>query len=284
MTLIRVRMSDEWADFTLFVVLLLPVAALYGLALAGSAGNERLEPWQSSFLVTAVLVMPVMLERLAAVLGVDDPIRASGTMFWVLGLTALAAGYAGRSLGSSINVLLSALAGAGSVLFLADWVGDNPGIGTFRNTLALLAIAFCVLAFLLRGREDASNYLAASAGVAAVGAGVIGSSTSLLSLIPFFPFGEGAPSNGWEAFLLISCLGLIAYTASRRYRATGYIAAVGLLLFVLIVGRQAERTGFLGLVTRHTISGWPITLSILGAVAVAASLLGPRIAGRSAAD
>ena len=122
-----------------------------------------------------------------------------------------------------------------------------------------------------------SNYLVAAAGVGAVGAGVIGSSSSLLASIPLLSIGEDRPSDGWEAFLLLSCLALVAYTAARRYRATGYIATVGLIFFVLIVGQQAEHVGFLGLVTRHTIAGWPVALTIAGLVALCASILGPRM-------
>jgi hypothetical protein len=280
MTLIRVRMSDDWADFSLFLVLMAPVAVLYGLAMLGSRVSERLAAWQSAFLVTAVLLTPLMLERVAAVLGVEDPFTKSGAMFWILGLTALAAGFAAR-LGSSINILLSALATAGAVLFFADWVGDHPGVGTFRNTLALVAAAFAIVAFVLRKRPEESNYLVAAAGVGAVGAGVIGSSSSLLASIPLLSIGGDRPSDGWEAFLLLSCLALVAYTAARHYRATGYIAAVGLAFFVLIVGQQAEHVGFLGLVTRHTIAGWPVALTIAGLVALCASILGPRL-GRPA--
>ena len=209
-------------------------------------------------------------------LGVEDPFTKSGTMFWILGLTALAAGFAAR-LGSSIQILLSALATAGAVLFFADWVGDHPGVGTFRNTLALVAVAFVVAAYALRKRPDESNYLVAAAGVGAVGAGVIGSSSSLLASIPLLSIGDDRPSDGWEAFLLVSCLALVAYTAARSYRATGYIAAVGLASFVLIVGQQAEHVGFLGLVSRHTVAGWPVALTIAGLVALCASILGPRL-------
>jgi hypothetical protein len=259
------------------------VAALYGLALLGSRVSDRLEAWQSAFLVTAVLLTPLMLERVAAVLGVEDPFTKSGTMFWILGLTALAAGFAAR-LGSSIQILLSALATAGAVLFFADWVGDHPGVGTFRNTLALVALAFAIAAFALRKRPDESNYLVAAAGVGAVGAGVIGSSSSLLASIPLLSIGDDRPSDGWEGFLLLSCLALVAYTAARSYRATGYIAAVGLAFFVLIVGQQAEHVGFLGLVSRHTVAGWPVALTIAGLVALCVSILGPRLARPASAQ
>jgi hypothetical protein len=163
------------------------------------------------------------------------------------------------------------------VLFFADWVGDHPGVGTLRNTLALIAAAFVIVAFALRKRAEDSNYLVAAAGVGAVGAGVIGSSSSLLESIPLLSIGGARPSDRWEAFLLLSCLALIAYTAARRYRATGYIATVGLAFFVLIVGEQAEHVGFLGFVTRHTIAGWPIALTIVGLVALCLSVFGPRL-------
>lgn len=282
MALIRLRMSDEWDSFPLFLVLAVPFLILYGLALTGSRASEGLQAWQSAFLATAVLLMPLMLERLAAVFGVEDPFTKSGTMFWVLAVTAAAAVFGARGLGSSINVLLGALAAGVAALFLVDWIGSDPGVSTFRNTLAVVAATFALLTFWLRRQTEESGYLACAAGIAAVGAGAIGSIGSLLASIPFLSIGEARPSNGWEAFLLASSLALIAYTTARRYRATGYIAAIGLLFFIVIVGQESEGAGFFGLVRQHTVAGWPIALAIVGLLALAASLAGPRIGGAAA--
>jgi hypothetical protein len=271
MVLIFVRKDGDWAAFPLLLVLAVPCAVLLGLGTQGVGGAQGLSAWQSTYLVTGVLLLLLTLLQLAVVLGVDDPLDSAGTEVWVFTLTAAAAGYLAVNLDSRVNMLLGALAIAVAGLSLIDWIGSDPGVKTFRWVLIVEAVIFLAAAMNMREESpDHSNYLMDAAGVTAVLAGSLeyltGGLTGFFGGLVGTESSGGGQGNFWEFFLLAVSLALIAHSGVSRNRGTGYIGFVGLLLFAFIVGAS------------DSLGGWPIILTIVGALAVAASSVGGQVA------
>ena len=83
------RMGGSWAAFPLLLVLAIPCAILFVLALApGSGGAQigtrpdgRLAPWQTAFLLFGLGLLAASIVQLTEVLGKDDP--GTGTATWI---------------------------------------------------------------------------------------------------------------------------------------------------------------------------------------------------------
>ncbi len=275
MLLIFTRKSEPWANFPLLLVLAAPCVLLLGLALTGAQEGAGLSGWQSTFLVTGIILLLLTLIQLARVLGVDQPLQSShsGAPVWTFGIAAATAMMLSLRFDSRVNMLLGALLAAFAGLSLVDWIGSNPGYKTFRWVLIVEAIVFLAVATQMRAeRPDQANYLVDAAGVTAVLAGSIGYLASAVSgaLAAAFAGGTtsaGGQGNGWELFLLVVSLLLIAYTAWQNYRGSAYIGFVGLLLFTLTVSGSTS------------LWAWPLILAIGGALAVAASMVGAEAPG-----
>ena len=144
LVLVRKSGHHEWGDFVRLLVVLVPAATLYLLALGGSegAGGERdARPWQSVLMVAAILLVPVVLARVPRLVGANTGHVLYGA--GVFALTALFAGYAARRARVSYAALLAGL----SLLlaWLLVWESPRPSIGQHLSLAAPLAAAVLLL-------------------------------------------------------------------------------------------------------------------------------------------
>jgi hypothetical protein len=265
--------KSGWSDWAVLVVLLLPCVLLYGLALAGRRRAPGLQGWQSAFYAFAVLLLPLVLVQFVSAVGGDTSSRLN--VAWILGLSAAVAVVTALRARAWWQMLVGGVYALGA--WLAFWaeVLDDPSADTFRWLLILFAalLLLAALAVGRRGRAGASD-LVTAAGVAAVLAGAV----SLAGLNPntFTDVVTGdavRPTQGWNIYLLLVSLALIAYGARSRTRGPSYVGAVGLALFIGLAGTDV--VGRLKGETGDGVAGWPLILLLGGAALLALSFLAP---------
>ncbi len=74
-------------------------------------------------------------------------------------------------------------------------------------------------------------------------------------------------SFGWDVYLLVVSLALVWVGSRLRARGLGYVGGAGLLAFVISVGAQITRIES-GPAPSSSLSGWPLVLLGLGAIAL----------------
>jgi hypothetical protein len=279
--------QDKWAAFPLFVVVALPAAYLYA-ALLTTPRTGQLRPWQVVHSVFGLLLVPVALRELVIVVG-GSP-GASLNTFWIFGVTAALAFYAGAVVGVRVQLLLGSIASivAWSALWdalLADGIGAHFGV--WRGLLGLFSIFLLAGALYLWRTNPGGDRVAASAtqpagdlslwkaselvtgaGIAAVVATGLGiaSYTKLLG-----PVGANITpietTNAWDILLLIVSLGLVAIGSQIGTRGPVYVGAIGLVLFLVIAGLDLNATH----PNPFKLGVWPWVLLALGAIALGLS-------------
>jgi hypothetical protein len=268
-----------WSDGALFVVLAVPFVVLYGLGMAGRRSGRDAEPWQSTFLVFATLIAPLMLFQLLALIGGDA--NDSWNSVWILGLTG-AIGVA-----ATLYAGATQAAGFGALALIAAWLAfwdavlDNPSGNTVRWLLVAIAAIYVVAAYVLarRGVKLGAGLITA-AGLATGYAGIL-SSLGALSLVGPLPLPgptartveAATPSAGWDAFLLVTSIALVAFSARTGRRGPGLVGGAGIVAFIVVVGGQLGDA--LAGKADHSASGWPLLLLIVGALGIATSFLVP---------
>jgi hypothetical protein len=272
--------GGTWSDGALFVVLAVPFFVLYGLGMAGRRSGRDAEPWQSTFLVFATLIAPLMLFQLLALLGGDS--NDSWNSVWILGLTGVIGVAATLYAGATQAAGFGALALIAAWLAFWDAVLDNPSGNTVRWLLVAIAAIYVVAAYVLarRGFKLGAGLITA-AGLATAYAGVLSSLGALGLLGPLPLPGPTArtveaatPSAGWDAFLLVTSIALVAFSARTGRRGPGLVGGGGIVAFIVVVGGQLGDA--LAGHAKHAASGWPLLLLIVGAVGIAASFVIPR--------
>ena len=272
---------EDWAEFPLLLVLLVPVVLLYGLG--ARAGRERSvaraagpQPWQGVLLLVAVLLSPVALFQFLDTIGGD--VDGSLNQTWIFLVVAGLAAYASFGLGAVYQALVASLALAYAWISLTDAILDEPSVGTFRVLLIIAAVALIAGSVALRrqGRMQAPELITA-AGIVAVLAGLLGVFESLAQLTGGLLTG-GTDADGqsafWDVVLLVVSLALVGYGARVGARGPAYVGAFGLLAFSLLVG--LELSGLLEGDADRKLVGWPLLLLLGGGAALAAGLgLGP---------
>lgn len=268
-----------WDDLPLLIVLLVPCALLYAVGvLAQRTGTGTgAQPWQAVLLVTAVLLAPLALGQLLAVL--DSGADSSFHLVWIFGSAAGLAAYAAFRLGASYQALLAALFLVVAWLGFADWVLDEPGLGTFRVLLIIAAAALLGGALLLRARNlSQAPELITAAGLAAVTAGLLGAFETA-ALLTGNIFGGGlegeAQSAFWDIALLVVSAALVAYGARVGARGPAYVGALGLFAFAILTGLELsgrELSEILEGEPDQSLVGWPLLLLLAGGLALAAGL------------
>lgn len=281
------RKGEDMSDFVLFVVFVAPAAFLYGLGVFSERETGGLRSWQTVYSVFGLLFVPLGL--FAFIQLIDGTPGAALNIFWVFGVTAALAFYAGVVEGIRFHLL------AGSIALIVAWSalwhkilsdGISQNYGVYRGLLGILAIALLVAAVYVwrtdpgpNGRSgtatDAAgdrglwkgSELFTGAGIAAVTACSLGFLNLALGQIPLIEADLPGTAFLWDVALLIISLGLVAVGAQIGLRGPVYVGAIGLLLFLLIVGQdlnedQPDPTNF-GI--------WPIVLLALGALGVALS-------------
>src|SRR4051794_10730497 len=280
-----IRKGDDWSDWAIFFALLIPALILFAVTFVGRARGELFTGWQVGFVVFGTLLLLGALLQL--VNAADGNPRASLNVFWTFGVAAAVAVVTSLAMRAPFQMLLGALLALVAWLALWDKVLSNPSGDTVRWLLIVLAVIYLVVAVVLMrdGRPQASD-LVTAAGIAAVLAAALsfaGAAGALNDTVGSSLSGSAPkPSQGWNVFLLVVSLALIAYEARAPTRGPGYVGAVGLIAFIGLTGGD--------LVKRSNgdegggVVGWPLILLIGGAAALVASfVLKPGPEGRGEA-
>jgi hypothetical protein len=277
----------HWAAFPMFLDLAVPAVLLYGAVLTRPQTGV-LRPWQVVLSVFGLIFVPLALLKFVVVLGGSG--SASLNVFWVFGVTAALAAYAGGVLGVRVQLLLAAIAAI--ISWSALWnkllsSGISHHFGTYRGLLGVLAIGLLAAALYVwrtnpGGDEVAETATAPSgdlglwkaselftgAGIAAVTACGLGI-TSLVRLNPLATAQfTGIHTTGlWDLLLLLVSLGLVVIAGWIGTRGPAYVGGIGLLLFIVIAGEDLNNT------PPHPFKFglWPWVLVILGLIALALS-------------
>jgi len=270
--------TDDWGSFPLFLVLAIPAAFFYGGGVLTVGETGGLRSWQAVFSVLGIIMVPFALLQFIDLVG-GTPGTALNT-FWVFGVTAALAAYAGIVAGIRFQLLAAAIAviisWTGLWSKILDGLGDD--IGVYRGLLGILAILLIVAGVAVwRATDDDEegvrrfSELFTGAGIAAVLACSFGI-TSITGLIPVpVPGFQAIETNlFWDVLLLAISLGLIGVGSLIGTRGPVYVGAIGLILFLLIVGLDLnDETP-----DPTNLGVWPIILVLGGGGLLAASLSG----------
>lgn len=272
------RKTDDWSDWAIFFVLLVATAVLYGTALAGARALPALQGWESAYYTFAIVLLPLTLGVL--VNAIDDSADGRLNAFWIFAVSAAVAAVTALRRGAWWQMLIAGI--YATVAWIALWskLLDSPSADTIRWLLIAFAVILLVAAAGLArdGRPHAADLITA-AGIAAVLAGAIGvagltgGGSGISGLVSD---STPKPTQGWNVYLLVVSLALIAYGARSVTRGPGYVGGLGFTVFILLVGTnvvarlEGDEPG--------AVTGWPLVLLIVGAAVLAASFLMPRAA------
>jgi hypothetical protein len=259
----ELRLSSSLGSGVHMAILLLAGGLIYWLG--AQAPNEEGEPpaYQSVLLVVGLLLLYGALLTTADVLGADFGPFPAGAIVWTSLLAVGLALWPALERNSAICLLFAAAFSAFALLsawrFLFHATSQTP----YRWLLLALAIA-CVLASLAL-REPAPRHaqqLVNAAGLAIAAIGIVG---LLSGAVTFVSLGFDLPSRlpgFWEVVLLAAGFGLIAYGALDRAPGPAYLGVLNTLLFVAAVASSPQ----------PTLYWWPLTLLLVGVVALVAGL------------
>jgi hypothetical protein len=254
------------------VVLLVPCAFLYAMGLVARFSTGELRPWESVYLVFALVFVPLVLFQFLELIGGDT--GAPLNVFWIFLLTAAAAGAAALLAGVRYQLLL------GSIALIVSWsalwdeiIGLGDSLGAYRWLLIILAallLAGAVGLYLLdrEGELGRPSELVTGAGISAVTAaggisfGVVAAQATAAA-VPTSP-----PNTWWNLVLLVVALLLILGGTRLGLRGPTYVGAIGLFIFVFVVGLDLRSEA-----PDNSLVGWPLVLLILGAIVFALSMI-----------
>src|SRR3954454_11361181 len=269
-----IRKGDDWSDCAIFFSLLIPAVILFAVAFLGRARGEAFTGWQVGFLVFGTLLLLGAL--LQIVNAADGDPRSSLNILWTFGVAAAVAVLTSLAMRAPFQMLLGALLALVAWPALWDRVLSNPSGDTVRWLLIVLALIYLVVAVVLMraGRPQASD-LVTAAGIAAVLAAALsfaGAASALNDTVGSSLSGNvPKPSQGWNVFLLVVSLALIAYESRAPTRGPDYVGAIGLISFIGLTG--------VDLVNRINgdegggVAGWPLILLIGGGGALLLSFV-----------
>jgi hypothetical protein len=272
----RTSFADPWGDFVVFLIFAVLTKFLFWTGYLGARASGRTLPWQTVFIVFAILLTPATLFAFVAWVGGDT--GAPLNVAWIFLLTAAAAFIALFGARLRVGALLGGLAVI--VAWLALWAEllDNGlnDVGTVRWLLLAVAALLLVLAAAVSMAgpvERAGGDVVTVAGIAAVGAGAL----SFVIYQSFFAqptdLITGRPSGGptlfWDLELLLASLALLGVGATvSETRGPVYVGAFGLAAFILFVGLDLDDSSPAG-----KVLGWPLILLVIGAALFVASVL-----------
>ncbi len=272
---LSIRKEGSWSSWALLLVFLVPCAVLYALALAGRRWPS-LQGWQSAFFVFAVLLLPLVFFQFIEAIDGDTGSRLN--VAWIFAVCTVVAVLTALRTGAWWQMLIAGL--YAGVAWLALWseILDDPSGDTIRWLLILFAAILLAAALTLaRSDRKVGSDLITVAGIAAVLAGGIslaglaGASADITGVLT----GDTPnPSQGWNVFLLVVSLLLLAYGARAFTRGPGYVGAFGLILFIGVVG--ADVVSRLKGEEGGGVVGWPLLLLLLGGGLLIAGFLMPR--------
>lgn len=272
----RTQLAEPWGDAPVFLIVFATALFLYVTGFAGGRLPAPTRAWQVAFVVFGILLLPLagftFLELIDGSTGA--PLNAA----WIFGATAAAAFAAALVAGVRVGCLLGALALLLTWLFVWDELLEN-GIDDDLSTLRWLMLGIAAILLVvgaliaLRGRpERGGSDLITVAGLAAVyAAGIV----SVSGQDTVFVGATGIPVESsvdtsvfWDALLLVIALGLLVYASLGGVRGPGYVGAIGLVLFIAIVGFDLDDSSPAGKVV-----GWPLVLLLAAAALLVVSVL-----------
>jgi hypothetical protein len=286
MLMLFLRKGEDWGDFVVFLILAVPAAFFYLEGVLSDRWTGSIRPWQAVYSVLGLIFVPLALLQL--VTGVFDGSDSGWNTFWIFGVTAGLAFYAGAVKGIRFHLL------AGSIALIISWSGlwdellsDGIGanFGIWRGVLGILAIMLLAGALYLWRQESASRVegtavgedgdrglwkaseLVTGAGIAAVLACSLGISSIATFLDPLGVVEFRVVETGahWDVLLLLVSLGLVAIGSSIGTRGPVYVGAIGLFLFLLIAGFDLDDDS----PEPDKLGIWPIVLIAAGLIGIA---------------
>lgn len=287
-----IRVNDGLSDFILFLLLAAPASFLYGLGVFTLRETGGLRAWQTVYTGFGLLLVPLALY---AFVNLVDGQPSDLNTFWIFGLTAALGVYAGIVAGVRWALLLGGIALIISWSGLWDKILGDEGIsgnfGIYRGLLGILSILLLAAALFLwrenpgrdAGADTATDVtgerglwkgseLFTAAGIAAVLACSL-AVPGFLNEAGTFPVEINVPATSlfWDALLLVISLGLIAVGSRIGVRGPVYVGAVGLFLFLILVGGDLDDASEAP--EEQRIGVWPIVVLVLGALAVGLSFV-----------
>lgn len=281
------RRDEDPGDFLTFLLYAVMAVYLYGSVFT-TQYTDGARPWQGVHSVFGLIFVPLALSELVELVG--DPGDAGNELnvFWIFGVTAALAFYAGVVKGIRFQLL------AGTIAVIVSWSGlwqkllGDEGIaghfGTYRGLLGILSIILLAAGLYLWRRDDDSHVretgveaagdqglwkaseLLTGAGIAAVIACGLGISQVFepFNATGLFEITVVDTSTLWDVLLLLVSLGLVGLGSTIGVRGPVYIGAVGLGLFLLLAGLDLDDDS----PEPDNVGIWPLLLIAGGAVAV----------------
>jgi len=286
--MLLIRKGDDYSDFVQFLLYAAPAVYLYGAVFTTDITNGP-RPWQAVHSVFGLIFVPLALYSFIDLI---DGSPSSLNTFWIFGVTAGLAFYAGVVKGIRFHLLAGAIATIISWSALWNELLGDEGIaghfGTYRGLLGILAILFLVGALYLwrqdgdarvtgTGTDDGGDQglwraseLVTGAGISAVIACSLGISSAASSFGPlgFAQFTVVETAQTWDILLLVISLGLIGMGSTIGTRGPVYVGSIGLFLFLLIVGLDLNEGDN---ADPNNMGLWPIVLLVLGGLFIALS-------------
>jgi hypothetical protein len=268
-----IRKGQDWSEAARFAGLLIPALIMFAVVLVGRVRGELLTGWQVGFLVFGTLLLLGAFFLFIDV--VDGNPRDTLNILWIFGVTAAVAVFTSLTMRAPFQMLLGALLALVAWLALWDKILTNPSGDTLRWLLIVLAAIYLGVAIVLMraGRPQASD-LVTAAGIAAVLAAALsfaGAAGALNNTVGSLSGNVPKPEQGWNVFLLVVSLALIAYESRAPTRGPGYVGTVGLIAFIALTG--ADLVNRISGDSGGGVVGWPLILLILGAAAIVASFV-----------
>lgn len=284
------RRGEDSGNFVNFLLYAVMAVYLYG-AVFTDRYTDGVRPWAAVHSVFGLIFVPFALSELVDLIGDAGDSGNALNVVWIFGVTAALAFYAGVVKGIRFHILAGAIATIVAWSALWDKLLGDEGIaghfGTYRGLLGILSILLLAGALYVWRRGDQTRVagtavddggdqglwkaseLLTGAGIAAVIACALGISSVLQFAAPlgFTEVSVIKTAQVWDVLLLLISLGLVGLGATIGTRGPAYVGAIGLLLFLLIVGLDLNEDS----PQPDKVGLWPIILLIAGGLLIAVS-------------
>jgi hypothetical protein len=281
--------QNSWDAFPLFLLVAIPAVYLSAAIFTGPR-TGRLQVWQVVHSVFGLVFAILALRQLVDVFG-GNPTAPLNT-FWIFGVTAALAFYAGVVAGIRVQLLFASISLIVSWSALWDELlsgGIGAHYGIWRGLLGIVSIGLLAGALYLWRENPGGDRVVSStmtpsgdlalwkaselftgAGIAAVLACGLGI-TSFAKLFGPVAAPTQVSSIGtntfWDVLLLVISLGLVVIGSRIGTRGPVYVGAAGLFLFLVIVGFDLDSEQ----PNPFEFGGWPWVLLIVGVIGLALS-------------